>query len=137
MLGKITLRGTSNNEERYGYRITDAAITNANKADYIGRAVEIDATQDCAVKLATDDGAIYGRILTIEVEMTGEKLVTVETLGGLNLPVLTGVTTLTRGVTPVGAGNGFIKNGTVASTRVFVVDTSSIAVDGTATVMFH
>ena len=137
MLGKVTLRGTSNNEERYTYKITDAAITNANKADYLGRAVEIDATQDCAVKLATDGGAIYGRILTIEIEMTGEKTVTVETLGGLNLPVDTGVTTLTRGVTPVGAGNGFIKDGTVASTRIFVVDISSISVDKTATVMFH
>ena len=116
MLGKITLRGTSNNEERYGYRITDAAITNANKADYIGRAVEIDATQDCAAKLATDGGAIYGRILTIEVEMTGEKLVTVETLGGLNLPVLSGVTTLTRGVTPLGGSNSTIFNKTITST---------------------
>ena len=137
MLGKITLRGTSNNEERYGYLITDAEITHANKADYYGRAVEIDNTRDCAVKLATDGGKIYGRILVIEVEMTGEKLVTVETLGGLNMPVVAGVNTLTRGVTPLGAGSGYIKDGTEVSARIFTVDTSSIAVDRTATVMFH
>lgn len=137
MLGKVTLRGTSNNEERYTYLISDAEITNENKANYLGRAVQINPASDNTVQLATDDGAIYGRILTIEIEMTGEKIVGIETLGGLNLPVLEGVTTLTRGVTPVGAGNGFIKDGTVASTRIFVVDTSTISVDGTATVMFH
>lgn len=137
MLGKIKLRGTSNNEERYGYNITDAEITNDNKANYYGRAVEIDPTRDCAVKLATDGGTVYGRILVIEVEMTGEKVCTVETLGGLNLPVIAGTNTLTRGVTPVGAGAGFIKDGTEESTRIFVVDISDIAVDQTATVMFH
>lgn len=137
MLGNVTLQGTSNEVERYTYLITDAAITHANKGDYLGRAVELDTTTDCAVKLATDGGAIYGRILTVEVEMTGEKLCTVETLGGLQLPVLAGVSTITRGLTPVGAGNGFIKNGTVASTRIFVVDTRKLATDGNVTVMFH
>lgn len=137
MLAKVNLRGTSNNEERYTYNLSDSVITHENKATYLGRAVEIDNTVDCGVKLATDGGAIYGRILTIEVEQTGERICTVETLGGLNLPVLAGVNTLTRGVTPLGAGSGFIKNGTVASTRIFVVDTSFIAMDRTATVMFH
>ena len=154
MLGKITLRGTSNIEERYTYLLTDAAITNENKADYIGRAVELDTSADCAVKLATDGGVIYGRILTIEVEMTGEKVAAIETLGGLQLPVAEGAT-LTRGTIPVGAGDGFIKDAeatgggsgddeeagaaAVAPTtgRGIVVDTSSIAVDQTATVMFH
>lgn len=137
MLGKLTLRGTANSVERYTYQLTDSGITNDNKADYLARAVELDPSANVAVKLATDGGAIYGRILSIEVEMTGEVLVAVEVSGGLQLPVASGVTTLTRGVTPVGAGNGYIKDGTVASTKTFVVDISSISVDSTATVMFH
>lgn len=136
-LGNVTLRGTANEVEQYTYNLTDTVVTHQNKAEYLGRAVSIDPTADCAVKLAEDGGKIYGKIFTIEVEQNGAVTVAVQTLGGMNLPVLSGVSTLTRGVEPVGAGDGFIKDGTEESTKTFVVDISTIAIDKTATVMFH
>lgn len=138
---KSSFRGTQNDHGNYTMNLTgtNGAITMANRNQYVGLAVTLDNTLDGACKLAGDGDPIFGRILTVEPESSGAVIVGVQTSGGLAFPVAAGSVAgdWTRGVRPVGAGNGLIKNGTVADYRCCVIELAGLTqANKTVTVFF-
>jgi hypothetical protein len=127
MAVKITTRGTSQSVGRFAFNLSDdlTALTLTDAAIQ-GRAVMIDPTSNDAVKLATDGAQILGVIVVSETDMRGDTVVTVDTMGGVEVPVAAGQTA-TRGLTPVGAGLGFIKSAaSLTNPRIFISSTQNI-----------
>lgn len=90
----------------------DAAIV----AGDVGKAVEIDATGDMKVKLATDGAIIFGRLETFENRVNeGLKVGTVCTKFMGRLPVKAAALLITRGNSVVGAGAGEVKGAAAAA----------------------
>lgn len=94
-------------EDFQEYFYLAAGITAAD----VGKAVELDATGDQKVKLATDGGIIIGRLEVVEDRKQEGILVGTVSLKGFNyFPVATAAMAgLTVTETIVGAGNGEVK----------------------------
>lgn len=120
----VSLQNTVSNDSRFTFRIV-GAVTAAD----VGKAVALDNTADNSVRLAANNDAVYGRLLTVELRTATEVVGTVELYGGFTLPVAVG-STFTRGQTPVGAGNGLVKPAATNDQRFAAVDISKQAVQG-------
>lgn len=96
-------------EDFQEYFYLDSTITAAD----VGKAVEIDATGEQKVKLATDGGIIIGRLEVFEDrKQEGIKVGTVSLKGFGYFPIkasLTGVSAVRIGDTIVGAGSGEVR----------------------------
>jgi hypothetical protein len=123
MTAKVNLQNIVPNTARYTFAVVGTML----ETD-VGKAVSHDITADNAVHLSAADEPVYGRVLVVEKRATGT-VATIETLGGFTLPVAAGET-FTRGQTPVGAGNGFVKAGPVADPRFLSVDLSKQTAQG-------
>lgn len=100
-------------------RLTFNGTSDITKA-HIGRAVTIDTTQTNTVKLAGDGDVVLGQLMTVEIETTGEVVVTVWIMGGYRLACATGEV-FAVGDTVVGAGEGLVKSGGVSTDLRFFV----------------
>ena len=89
--------------------------------ELIGRAVTLDTTADATVEVAGDGDAVYGRIFQVEDRsQEGVVTVTVETRFRKRLKKASG-TTMARGDTAVGAGDGLVKSAAAADAAKNVV----------------
>jgi len=117
----VSVNGIVANDARFTFNAA-AGITNAD----IGKAVMIDPSGQTQVKLATMGAAVFGRLLRVEQRIAeGITVCTVDTEGGLQFPVQSGVT-ITPSQILVGedsAGAGYVKGVTtpVAGARFNVV----------------
>ena len=138
MTSNVTLRGTSLHEGRFTFNLVHTLAAGVSTDTLMGLAVSIDTTANNAVHLAGDGEAIIGAIFgPPEVDMQGNMVCTVDTLGGIEMQVLA-ADPATRGTTPVGAGGGKIKAGpSLTDKRVWIASNAGLtSAARTATVMF-
>ena len=129
----IGLREYHFEDSEFSFNVSGIASKAAADAA-VGYAVELDTTADGTVKLATDGGAIFGRIEACEYRaQEGEVIATISKRFIGNLPLKTAETP-TRGSQLVGAGSGTVKANVTAATYIPGADVPHkvLTYDGTA-----
>lgn len=121
---KPTTTGIPVNETRHTFHGVGITTADVGKA-----ATLVMGGADVTVELAGDGDPVLGQIETVEIETTGEIIVSVLILGGYRLRCATNAN-IKAGDTVVGAGAGLVKSGGASADLRFVVTEASTIAEG-------